>query len=386
MRNQSDPEICRHQCISLLVLVACLTLPTTASAEAIELESAAHGIGDGFAEMSTKPISPVTVENVSGAPGETIPLAVTVSARPGQSVLNTYLVGLPNGARLADAEHAVTATDEKAAIDVTHWDLSGLSVMLAPTQAGTYTLLVIAVSRLDDSELMNFTNSTFTLKANLDSRDAGSSSGTPAPRTSTAGSKRPDEAVVREVLRPPVTAILSVTVPDNKTVQVGGATQNITTPVIEAFVPQTGAKLQREQVPGADTVPPVVTPPSAADLGPTEFRPAAAPSVFAVRPAVGPAAAPSAPAADVDGKALVERAEKLIRLGDISGARLVLERAFDRGDPRATFLLAQTCAPRMLREWKVQGLKPDPDRARALYAKAAEEGVRESKAATDARR
>ncbi|MFC5557030.1 hypothetical protein [Methylobacterium iners] len=76
----------------------------------------------------------------------------------------------------------------------------------------------------------------------------------------------------------------------------------------------------------------------------------------------------------MDSKALVERAERLIKHGDISGARLVLERAADRGDPRATFLLAQTCDPRMLRIWKVQGLRPDPDRARALYAKAAKDG------------
>lgn len=134
MRNLSDPEVCRRRCVLLLVLFACLALPATASAEATGVERAARGIGDGFAEMSTKPISPVTVENVSGAPGEAIPLAVTVSARPGQSVLNTYLVGLPKGARLADGEHAVTATDEKAATDVTHWDLSRLSVMLPPTQ------------------------------------------------------------------------------------------------------------------------------------------------------------------------------------------------------------------------------------------------------------
>ncbi|MER2269203.1 hypothetical protein [Methylobacterium oxalidis] len=85
-------------------------------------------------------------------------------------------------------------------------------------------------------------------------------------------------------------------------------------------------------------------------------------------------------------QALVERAERLIRLGDISGARLVLERAMDRGEPRAVFLLAQTCDPRMLRAWKVQGLQPDPERARALYARAAREGLADPKSLAEAMR
>ena len=101
---------------------------------------------------------------------------------------------------------------------------------------------------------------------------------------------------------------------------------------------------------------------------------------------MAPAAASAARAVDANGKTLVERAERLIRLGDISGARLVLERAADRGEPRATFLLAQTCDPRMLRAWNVQGLRPDPERARALYAKAAQEGLREAKPLADAMR
>jgi TPR repeat protein len=68
---------------------------------------------------------------------------------------------------------------------------------------------------------------------------------------------------------------------------------------------------------------------------------------------------------------LVERARGLIRLGDISGARLLLERAQARNAPNATFLLAQTWDPAMLRRWNVRGLRADPDLARSLYAKAA---------------
>lgn len=336
MRNLSYPGIRQRLGVSLPVLAACLAFPAAASAEA--------------------PISVVTTKNVSGAPGDAIPLAVAVSAKPGQSVSNTYLVGLPTGARLADVDHAVTAADEKAAIDVTNWDLPRLTVMLPSTRAGTYTLAVVAVSRPDNGGPMNFTSSTFTLNATWESREPAS---VPEP-------KQPDGSVVREAQRSSEAPPLSAAAPGNEAVKVGGLTQKMTPPVTEVIIPQAATNLWREQ-----TLSAIAAPPALAGL------PAAPPAVTPPAPA---------PAAEVDGKALVERAERLIRLGDISGARLVLERAAGRGDSRATFLLAQTCDPLMLRAWKVQGLKPDPDRARALYDKAAQEGQRETGPVTGAMR
>jgi hypothetical protein len=77
--------------------------------------------------------------------------------------------------------------------------------------------------------------------------------------------------------------------------------------------------------------------------------------------------------------ALVDRAQRLIRLGDISGARLLLERAVARGDRRAAFFLAQTYDPEVLRSWKARGLPADPERARALYSQAEQAGINEAK-------
>jgi TPR repeat protein len=96
-----------------------------------------------------------------------------------------------------------------------------------------------------------------------------------------------------------------------------------------------------------------------------ERRPAA--EGEAGRPARPTGAAQPTPQADP----LVERARGLIRRGDISGARLLLERAQARNAADATFLLAQTWDPAMLRRWNVRGLRADPDLARSLYAKAA---------------
>lgn len=77
---------------------------------------------------------------------------------------------------------------------------------------------------------------------------------------------------------------------------------------------------------------------------------------------------------DIDVGPLVARAKGLIQRGDISGARLLLEHARARNASEATFLLAQTYDPERLRAWKVRGLQADPDLARGLYAKAAEQG------------
>jgi hypothetical protein len=75
-------------------------------------------------------------------------------------------------------------------------------------------------------------------------------------------------------------------------------------------------------------------------------------------------------ASEPNATTLIERAQKLIRMGDISGARLILERVIARGDLRAAFFLAQTYDPDVLRTWSVRGMQPDQQRARALYAMA----------------
>ena len=114
--------------------------------------------------------------------------------------------------------------------------------------------------------------------------------------------------------------------------------------------------------------------------------PAAAPAPTAATPAP-PAAAPVATAppqpapmalSPTSEKRLIERAETLLRDLDISGARLVLERALDAGSSRAAFLLAQTYDPKMLVQWRVRGAVPDTARARDLYGRALAAGIAEA--------
>ncbi|MBY0299189.1 MAG: hypothetical protein K2X71_24660, partial [Methylobacterium sp.] len=79
------------------------------------------------------------------------------------------------------------------------------------------------------------------------------------------------------------------------------------------------------------------------------------------------AAQPAATPADPSPRTLVARAQQAIKLGNISGARLFLQRAAAGEDPEALRLLAQTYDAAVLRSWNVQGLQPDPERARHYY-------------------
>jgi TPR repeat protein len=63
-----------------------------------------------------------------------------------------------------------------------------------------------------------------------------------------------------------------------------------------------------------------------------------------------------------------------VALGDISAARLILSRAVEGKDSRAVVALAETYDPVVLRRWRVVGMRPDPEKARALYQEALELG------------
>jgi len=67
---------------------------------------------------------------------------------------------------------------------------------------------------------------------------------------------------------------------------------------------------------------------------------------------------------------MIERAQKLIALADVNGARLLLERSLALGDERAAFLLAQTYDPRVLAERGLREVQGDAAKARTLYLRA----------------
>jgi TPR repeat protein len=93
-------------------------------------------------------------------------------------------------------------------------------------------------------------------------------------------------------------------------------------------------------------------------------------------------------AADTKGSAetarLLERASALLREGNIGAARVILERAAEMGSAQATFSLAETYDPLILATWRTIGTRGDATKARELYAKAYDGGIKAGKDRSDA--
>jgi TPR repeat protein len=83
---------------------------------------------------------------------------------------------------------------------------------------------------------------------------------------------------------------------------------------------------------------------------------------------------------------LVARASVLLGEGDIGSARILLERAAERGSAKATFALAETYDPRILHKWGTVGTRGDATKAREFYAKAEAAGNKQAKERLDALR
>jgi hypothetical protein len=75
---------------------------------------------------------------------------------------------------------------------------------------------------------------------------------------------------------------------------------------------------------------------------------------------------------------LLKRGHDLLANGDIAGGRLLLTRAAEAGEPRASLALAGTYDAPVMAYLGVIGVPPDPVKARAWYTKAAEQGSQEA--------
>jgi hypothetical protein len=78
--------------------------------------------------------------------------------------------------------------------------------------------------------------------------------------------------------------------------------------------------------------------------------------------------------------AYMAQARHKIEQGDIAAARRLLERASGSDKAEVWFALAETYDPKMLAQWGVLGVKPDLEKARALYRNArafGDQGARE---------
>jgi hypothetical protein len=81
---------------------------------------------------------------------------------------------------------------------------------------------------------------------------------------------------------------------------------------------------------------------------------------------------------------LLVRARTLLDQGNISAARIVLERAAETGSAQASFMLAETYDPAILSTWGTYGTRGEATKAREHYAKAHAGGIQEAKNRSDA--
>ncbi|MET0538839.1 MAG: hypothetical protein ABWZ64_12985 [Xanthobacteraceae bacterium] len=83
---------------------------------------------------------------------------------------------------------------------------------------------------------------------------------------------------------------------------------------------------------------------------------------------------------------LIALASALLSQGNIGAARIVLERASENGNAKASFMLAETYDPVILSAWGTRGTRGEAAKAREYYAKAHTGGIQEAKDRLDALR
>jgi len=96
--------------------------------------------------------------------------------------------------------------------------------------------------------------------------------------------------------------------------------------------------------------------------------------VVAIEPATIETAPPARRIDPDELAALLKRAKGLLAIGDITSARLLLERAADAQEADAALMLAGTYDPQVLGTPDMRSITPDPAMARLWYQKAAQLG------------
>ena len=128
---------------------------------------------------------------------------------------------------------------------------------------------------------------------------------------------------------------------------------------------------------------PIVTAPShpAPEGAPASETPKATSESAALAPLASVPVSGTAPPRQLDGNEiamLIRRGKQFLADGDLTSARLLLQRAATAGSAEATFLVGTTFDPLFMRRVGVVGMKLDTARAREWYTRAAELGSTEA--------
>lgn len=129
---------------------------------------------------------------------------------------------------------------------------------------------------------------------------------------------------------------------------------------------------------------PAPPPPPQATVG-VAVSPSVAASFAAARPEPARPSASGVPQSRVleymsrdEIEQLLKRGHDLLANGDIPGGRLLLMRAAEAGEPRASYALGSSYDGPVMGYLGIVGVPPDPVKARAWYMRAAEQGSQEA--------
>jgi TPR repeat protein len=174
----------------------------------------------------------------------------------------------------------------------------------------------------------------------------------------------------------------------NAKASLAGDTSGQLSPTEPALPPQSVAARPTNSEPAPDNAAPRrIQPAGLTSVSPSRdeitaaYQGAIKTKVVAVEPAtqaVAPVEAAPPPAARRiaadELAALLKRAKGLLAIGDITSARLLLERAADAQEAEAALMLAGTYDPQVLGTQDMRSITPDPAAARLWYQKAAQLG------------
>jgi hypothetical protein len=325
----------------------------------------------------------ITVRDVSGLKGAPVPLSLQVHAPIPPGTLVTVHVGdVPKGASLSDGSRTAIAAKERDLIDVTGWNLANTTFTMPWDVTGEFTLA--AVVTVENGVRPLFIQATFLVKIGHDR------SLTSGPVRTVQAEVGPSQNAVRTTLERKAEQAQGPRVPapgqDGSLQGAKSAMDRLRDAMVENLQPPRAAAVAPHAVP-RDPVAEAIAADRKVWLELERTRTetltrqlvAAHEQIGELRAKVDPPGSDSPELKDAELSRLLSKANELIRPGDVSGARLLLERALETGSAEAAFYLAQTYDPRILDSWNVQGISADAEKARALYQRAHEGGLTKAK-------
>lgn len=282
----------------------------------------------------------IETQNASGTLGVALPLEIRLVRVRNVYIEAIKLLGLPRGVTISDSSNTYSSSSDNNDVDVSAWDLSKIQITQNDRRESSFSLAVAAIWTPEFGGHIDVASSRLSVHF------------APDHRAHIAAADEPAE-------------------PEQPMASVG-----VEAPPVHVAASQAAASQAAASEVAATREAPAAQP------GPSPAAPWSTVAIAGPAPARAPDPGSDGPVADFPRTTplanrptgpdpLVERAKDLIRRGDISGARRLLEHAQARNTPNATFLLAQTWDPALLRRWNVRGLRADPDLATELYARAA---------------